>query len=168
MSIDAYTEARAAAFAVQAHGRQMYGTLPYSVHLDAVRRVFLDSGIGGPLAVAAWLHDTIEDTRTTSENIRVLFGDEVAGLVWAVTGTGQNRRERIADAHAKIVAHPTAALLKLADRIANVEHCKTDGGPLFKMYRSEQPEFAAMINRCVVADGRTQAAMLARLTWALG
>jgi (p)ppGpp synthase/HD superfamily hydrolase len=135
---DVETEARA--FAVEKHGGQRYGDRPYVVHLEAVRAVLADFGYDGTLAVAAWLHDTVEDTDATREEISARFGEEVAALVWAVTGTGETRKERNAAAYAKMRAHPPAAVLKLADRIANVEASRTRPDKL-AMYRSELDGF---------------------------
>jgi (p)ppGpp synthase/HD superfamily hydrolase len=132
-------EARARAFAIKGHGEQRYGDRPYSVHLEAVRAVLRDFGHGGELAIAAWLHDVVEDTPTSLDEIRLGFGDEVAALVWAVTGIGANRKERNASAYVKIRNHPRAATLKLADRIANVEASR--GMEKHAMYRKEWPGF---------------------------
>jgi (p)ppGpp synthase/HD superfamily hydrolase len=138
-------EDRARDFAVLAHGGQKYGTHPYGVHLAAVRKVLADFGHAGALAVAAWLHDTVEDTSATREQIEAEFGPEVAALVWAVTGVGQNRKERVADAYAKMRALPEAITLKLADRIANSEASAKDNPKLLAMYRSELPTFEAAL-----------------------
>jgi (p)ppGpp synthase/HD superfamily hydrolase len=74
-------EERARAFAIAAHGNQRYGEQPYEVHLAAVRQVLFDFGHGGELAIAAWLHDTVEDTDVTVEQIELEFGSAVAALV---------------------------------------------------------------------------------------
>lgn len=132
-------EAEARAFAVAGHGDQRYGERPYVVHLEAVRAVLRDFNHGGDLAVAAWLHDVVEDTPTSQEDVRRQFGDEVAALVWAVTGTGATRKERNASAYAKIRNHPRAAILKLADRIANVEASR--GTDKLTRYRNEWAGF---------------------------
>jgi guanosine-3',5'-bis(diphosphate) 3'-pyrophosphohydrolase len=130
-------EARAIEFAQQAHGEQKYGTLPYMVHLAAVRAVLGDFGIGGNVAVAAWLHDVLEDTSATHEQLALRFGEVVRQLVWAVTGVGKNRKERNADAYAKIRANPESLALKLADRIANCEASARGNPGLLGMYRQE-------------------------------
>lgn len=140
-------EQQARALAIQAHAGQRYGEEPYVHHLAAVRQVLADFDLAGDLAVAAWLHDTLEDTAVTRVQLATDFGERVASLVWAVTGVGPNRKTRIADAHAKIVAFgPEAALLKLADRIANAEASRTNPDKL-AMYRKEQPAFEAMIGK---------------------
>ncbi len=132
-------EREARRFAEERHADQRYGVRPYVVHLEAVRGVLQDFRYGGELGIAAWLHDVVEDTPTSREEIASRFGDEVASLVWAVTGIGRNRKERCASAYEKIRAHPAAATLKLADRIANVEASR--GSHQLLMYRAEWPSF---------------------------
>ena len=133
-------EDEARAFAEAAHREQRYGDGPYVTHLAAVRAVLADFGYDGALGVAAWLHDTIEDTGVTRDDVAQRFGEEVASLVWAVTGIGANRKARNASAYEKIRATPRAAILKLADRIANVEASREVPGKL-AMYRAEWPSF---------------------------
>lgn len=148
-------------FAEERHGGQRYGAHPYVVHLVAVRAVLDDFGHGGRFGVAAWLHDTVEDTATTREEIAVRFGAEVAALVWAVTGVGASRKERNASAYEKIRQTPEAAILKLADRIANVEASR-DQPDRLRMYRREAPDFERAL--AGLGDGR----MWDRLRAALG
>ena len=148
-------------FAEAAHADQRYGEAPYVTHLSAVRAVLGDFGHGGPLAVAAWLHDVVEDTAVTRDEVEARFGAEVAALVWAVTGVGATRKERNASAYEKIRAHPPAAVLKLADRIANVEASRTVPEKLEK-YRAEWGAFHAHLGQL------GEARMWARLKVALG
>lgn len=140
-----HPEPTARTFAQHHHAAQHYGDQPYITHLEQVRAVLADFGYDGPLGVAAWLHDTIEDTGVTREEIAVRFGDEVAALVWAVTGEGATRHERNQSAYAKIRAYPPAAILKLADRIANVEASRTRPDKL-QMYQREHAAFAEALH----------------------
>ncbi|WP_254510847.1 HD domain-containing protein [Anatilimnocola floriformis] len=137
-------EQRAKAFAEERHADQRYGSEPYVTHLAAVRAVLSSFAITGPVCVAAWLHDVLEDTPTSREELETEFGPEVTALVWAVTGVGKNRKERNASAYEKIRALPAAATLKLADRIANVEASRSAPDKL-KMYRSEAANFEAAL-----------------------
>lgn len=136
------TEVAAREFATKKHALQRYGDEPYTAHLKAVRDVIRWAGIADehPLAVAAWLHDTLEDTDATKDEIEQHFGAEVVALVWAVTGVGKNRKERNANAYAKMREHPAAITLKLADRIANVEASARVPDKL-AMYQKEWPHF---------------------------
>ncbi len=125
--------------ALEAHGDQMYGgELPYIVHLFAVEMVlrrFLV--VDERLLVSAYLHDVLEDTDYSRNALRDIFGEDVLAIVEAVTEPkGGTRKERHAATYPKIRALPDARILKLADRIANVESGgKTD------MYRKEHSDF---------------------------
>ncbi|MEV0436459.1 HD domain-containing protein [Nocardia sp. NPDC050413] len=159
-------EAQAREFAVAAHGDQRYGERPYVAHLAAVRGVLDDFGFGGDLAVAAWLHDVIEDTPVTAEEVESRFGRAVLDLVWAVTGVGSDRKARNLDAYTKIAAHPRAVILKLADRTANAE-ASPPASSWMGMYRTEHPTFKAHLGGLLV-DDPTVARMWERLDRRLG
>jgi len=133
-------ETDARVFAEAAHADQKYGDAPYVKHLTMVRAVLADFGYGGALGVAAWLHDVVEDTPVSRQEVETRFGSDVAELVWAVTGVGADRKERNATAYAKIRALPAAAILKLADRIANVEASR-DVPKKLALYRAEWGAF---------------------------
>lgn len=149
-------------YAEKAHGLQMYGDKPYVYHLAAVVAVLRDFGFNdGVMIAAGWLHDTVEDTHATIEDIDREFGDEVADLVWAVTGVGENRKERNESIHRKITAHPPAAIIKTVDRIANVESAKVWQPRLFAMYQKEGGDFIALV------EDKIPPAMLTRLKEAL-
>jgi ribosomal-protein-alanine N-acetyltransferase len=138
-------EAAARALARHAHAAQRYGEAPYVSHLASVRGILRDFGHDGALAVAAWLHDAVEDTPVGRDEIERVFGAEVAALVWAVTGVGETRKERVASAYAKLRAHPRAVILKLADRIANSEASRRNNPRLHAMYRDELAGFEAAL-----------------------
>lgn len=132
-------EKRAQNFASNAHHGQMYGEFPYTHHLSAVAAIA--EGFDAPQAVrvAAWLHDTIEDTHVEESELEAEFGPEVARLVVAVTNPPGSRRERAEAACKKVRAGGSdAVLLKLCDRLANVS-CAENG--LLKMYQKEWPLF---------------------------
>jgi (p)ppGpp synthase/HD superfamily hydrolase len=147
---EAFQSART--MAVAAHGDQRYGEQPYSDHLEEVVAVLhrfgasLENEATAPLLVAAWLHDSVEDTALGHEEVAVTFGPVVADLVWRVTDEpGRNRKERKAATYPKIAADETAILLKLADRIANVESSIRYELRLLEMYRKEQQSFQAAL-----------------------
>jgi len=71
---------------------------------------------------AALLHDTVEDTNTSPEEIESVFGKRVRLLVDEVTDNRslpQKDRKKMQVEHARILS-PEAALIKLGDKIANV------------------------------------------------
>lgn len=152
LAITSQLERDAAVLAVERHGAQLYGAVPYTVHLADVRRLLASFHWTGSLLVAAWLHDVLEDTDTTREELRDRFGAEVEGLVWTVSGFGTNRKARNADAWTKVAAYgQDAATLKLADRVANVSSARSTRPDLFRMYQREQGQFRAAI--CPLGDG---------------
>lgn len=123
---------RARRYAELRHAGQTYADeAPYSVHLEAVVGVLGRFGyFDNVIVCAAWLHDAIEDTGTSYNDVRDRFGEEVAELVYAVTSElGRNRKERNAKTYPKLIGAGQLALtLKLADRIANVEYGMANGG----------------------------------------
>jgi guanosine-3',5'-bis(diphosphate) 3'-pyrophosphohydrolase len=140
------TERAARTYAELAHGDQKYGDKPYHTHLRAVREVLVEFGYtDDDHLAAAWLHDVLEDTATSSAQLESIFGPAVTGLVYAVTGVGKNRKERNATAFARMVTHPGAIILKLADRIANAEACAKGHDHRLEMYRKEHPGFKAKL-----------------------
>jgi len=147
---------RAKAFAIKAHGTQTYGDeFPYAIHLQAVDSVILRffsyrSELVTALRICAWLHDVREDTTATYEELVSFFGEGVANCVEAVTEPkGGNRKWRHEQTYPRIVAYgDNAIILKLADRIANVE----SGGKMVQMYRKEHAEFKSMLYRTDIPD----------------
>lgn len=127
-------------FASIKHVDQKYsGGLPYTHHLAAVEAVLRRFNVTDEdMLTAAWLHDSVEDTGTKLKEIIEMFGERVADLVNGVTNEqGANRKIRAALTHPKTRSIPGATCLKLADRIANVEH----GGNLVSMYKKEYEDF---------------------------
>lgn len=140
-----HAEHRARAFAVAAHGEQRYGAHPYAHHLDAVAE--LARHFGEAAVVAAYLHDTVEDTEATLAEIEQQFGPHIAACVALLTDQpGVTRQERKARTYAKLAevsgALETALVVKAADRLANVRACVLDGhARLLTVYRSEHEAF---------------------------
>lgn len=166
-------ERQALSLATERHADQKYGDEPYvQGHLAKV--VFYVKSLRGgafdrsAMRAAAWLHDIVEDTPTTIDEIRSRFGDEVANLVWAVTSaSGKNRKERNAATYPKTrAAGRDAVALKLLDRLVNVEACwETRDAKLF-MYHREYRDFRAALRR--EGDGPEVLALWDRLDKLLG
>jgi (p)ppGpp synthase/HD superfamily hydrolase len=74
-------------FATKAHGDQKrkYTGEPYIVHPISVSKRIEDLGIDGDILHAAILHDVVEDTPITLEEIRQEFGDSIANIVEELT-----------------------------------------------------------------------------------
>lgn len=140
-----YIVERAKIYALQHHGDQKYGDeFPYSVHLQAVVSVLYRFEIANPTRVCiAWLHDVLEDTDAQYEDLITFFGLEIADAVAALTEPkGGNRAWRHGQAYPRIRQNGDALIIKLADRIANVE----SGGKKVGMYRKEHAEFKAVLS----------------------
>jgi (p)ppGpp synthase/HD superfamily hydrolase len=138
-------------FAIKAHGDQTYGGEPYGVHLFDVVGIAKEFGANDAQWKAAFLHDVLEDTAVTSDQILDLFGEDVLRIVYACTGEGETRADRVSCIYRRIEDHPPAALVKLADRIANVE-AATPGGHHWRRYKSEMSGFRAIIRPHVPAE----------------
>jgi (p)ppGpp synthase/HD superfamily hydrolase len=97
---------------------------PYINHLAEVANLlaFATDGADAELVAAGWLHDTVEDTETTREELAQKFGERVASLVAEVTddmnlSQTERRQRQIEDAPHK---SPGAKLIKIADKISNI------------------------------------------------
>jgi (p)ppGpp synthase/HD superfamily hydrolase len=135
---------KARLFAIKAHGAQKYGEFPYEKHLQDVVEIvqkYFDSN--DVIMASAWLHDVIEDTDVTFKEVFEEFGRYVARIVFACSDEpGKNRKERHERTYPKLMAAGREAIaVKLADRIANVRHSKTNNHGLFMMYHKEYPDF---------------------------
>jgi (p)ppGpp synthase/HD superfamily hydrolase len=135
-----YREARMVA--VKGHASQDYdGVFPYEKHLDDVVEVMKRFGFSGKYIVAAILHDIIEDCALSYNKVKKHFGVEVAEMVYCVTDElGRDREEKKRKTLPKTASNPDAIILKLADRIANIEH----GGKI-DMYAKEYYQFKGML-----------------------
>ena len=121
--------AEAFAFAKACHGDQLRPTGdPYERHLlEAVEVLVEGAGIlDRDLLVAALLHDVVEDTACSLDQVRDRFGPGVAELVDWVTKTdppegGDREAARLAYLRRLAGAPREAVLVKLADRLSNVQ-----------------------------------------------
>lgn len=106
------------------HRRKDAEASPYINHPIQVAELLASVGGVDDLAVlqAAILHDTIEDTDTTREELTERFGAEVAHLVWEVTDDkrlAKEVRKQLQIEHARALL-AKAKLIKLGDKISNV------------------------------------------------
>jgi (p)ppGpp synthase/HD superfamily hydrolase len=147
---------RARDFAIAAHGQQRYGDQPYVVHLDAVAK--LAAPYGEDAQTVAYLHDAVEDTAVTLDQVRALFSEHVAQCVALLTDErGGNRAERKLRTHAKLAqvsgASQLALIVKAADRLANLQmSSRVKGDPKLEMYRREHPAFRMAAFRPSLCD----------------
>jgi len=115
---------KAKEYASAKHEGQKYGDQPYLFHLAQVVQTLIEHGVQDEnTLVSAWLHDVLEDTSTTVEELTNEFGADTAVIVFAVTDEpGKSRKERHERTYPKTAATPKAGILKLGDRVANVKH----------------------------------------------
>ncbi|MGI8839577.1 MAG: HD domain-containing protein [Caulobacteraceae bacterium] len=119
--------ARAYDFAAARHaGQRRKGEAaePYINHLTEVARLVAEAtgGADADLVIAAILHDTVEDTATSFEELAALFGPRVAGLVREVTddkSLEKAERKRLQVEHAGD-ASVGAKIIKIADKTSNL------------------------------------------------
>lgn len=137
---------KARQFAIEKHGEQKYGELPYIYHLDMVYQITLDAQLDEDYQVAAYLHDILEDTNTTKKDLEDLFGHRVAKLVDSVSGKGETRKEKKQCMLAKLNDFPEGINLKMADRYANMKE-SLDIPKLFKMYEAELAEYLPLFEK---------------------
>ena len=124
---------QAAAFAAEKHRngrRKDVEASPYINHPIQLAYILVQADIEDPIVLAAaLLHDTIEDTNTTHDEIEIVFGHEVANIVVECSDDKTldklERKQAQVDRASKISAR--AKLVKLADKIANVSDI--DGAP---------------------------------------
>ena len=120
---------RAYEFSRQVHrGQKRQSGDPYFIHPVGVACLIADLKLDVPSVVTGLLHDTVEDTLTTLEQIQAEFGDEIAALVDGVTKISQvnftSREEKQAENFRKMVLAMArdirVILVKLADRTDNM------------------------------------------------
>ncbi len=129
---------RAWEFCVKHHEGQMRASgEPYIIHPLEVAEVLAEMKMDATAIAAGLLHDAVEDTPATSEQIEADFGDQVAHIVEGVTKIDKiqfaNREDRQAENVRKMllamVSDVRVVLIKLADRLHNMrtlEHLQPD------------------------------------------
>lgn len=144
---------RARQIAQAAHRDQEYGTQPYMVHVEDVVRRVKQITDDPEIIAAAYLHDTVEDTPVTIEDIRKVFGANVADMVWAVTGIGHDRESKMADAIEKIARTPGADFVKSADRLSNATASKAEKKMgLYNRYKQEHTNLSPVLGNNALAQ----------------
>lgn len=102
--------------------------MPYTEHTFEVARILAENGMDEATVQAGVLHDTVEDTDVSVEEIEQRFGREVAFLVEGVTKIAllpsQSREQRQAETFRKMLLSmardPRVILIKFADRLHNL------------------------------------------------
>ena len=116
-------------YAEEAHANQKRASgEPYFIHPCEVADILIGLGLDAATIAAAFLHDVIEDTECTAEDIKREFGDEVLGLVSSVTKLEKivfkSKEDENAENFRKIFVAMAkdvrVIIIKLADRLHNM------------------------------------------------
>jgi guanosine-3',5'-bis(diphosphate) 3'-pyrophosphohydrolase len=128
---------------VDAHSEQRRKTgEPYIFHPIAVAKsVAMDIGLGATSIAAALLHDVVEDTKYTIDDIEQLFGETIARIVNGLTKISRLNKEQDASIQAEnfrkmlLTLHDDVRviLIKIADRLHNMQ--TMDAMPLHKQVK---------------------------------
>jgi GTP pyrophosphokinase len=125
---------RAYIFSAKVHqGQTRLSGEAYLIHPIEVAAILANLKLDAATVAAGLLHDTIEDTTATPEEISAMFGDEVAMLVDGMTKLSrmelQSREQREADNFRKMIVAMAkdirVILIKLADRLHNMRTLKS-------------------------------------------
>jgi guanosine-3',5'-bis(diphosphate) 3'-pyrophosphohydrolase len=135
MSQDLITILKAAKFAAEKHRKQLRKgaeSTPYINHPLEVARMLAEDGKVGDASIisAALLHDTIEDTETTAEELLHHFGQEITSMVLEVTddkSLEKNERKRLQIEHASHKS-PWVICVRQVDtfRLTQIPRCCID------------------------------------------
>ena len=109
-------------------GQFRYSGEPYIIHPVAVAQILYKLGMDGESMTAALLHDVVEDTAMTIDDVRKDFGEDVANLVEGVTKLGKvpifTKEEQQAENVRKMLMAMSqdirVIIIKLADRVHNM------------------------------------------------
>lgn len=144
MELEAYNFARVAHAAVGQ--KRKYTGEDYIVHPAEVANLVRGIGGSSEMIQAAYLHDVVEDTKITVNEISEYFGEEVGSLVHALTdiysdpiwGNREKRKELERNRIARI--DPKAQTIKLADLISNTQSIVEYDPDFAKIYLREKAE----------------------------
>jgi len=134
-------------FSKQAHNaigqKRKYSGKPYWVHPQRVAALVKSVGGTPEQQAAAWLHDTVEDTPVTIEDVQKYFGDHVAAMVSDLTDVstldqGNRAVRKEIDRQHSAAASAEAQTVKLADLIDNTESIVKNDRNFAKVYLQEK------------------------------
>lgn len=114
---------KAREFATRKHGVQLYDDgQPFMVHPTQVAEILMIVSDDANLIAAAYLHDTLEDTKTTYKELCQAFNKDVADLVMEVTDEGE--KDHYGKYFPRLKTH-RGIMLKFADRLSNLSNMKS-------------------------------------------
>lgn len=155
--------ARARAFAIAAHAsvvnpdgtighKRKYTGEDYIVHPAEVAHIVSTVPHTDEMLAAAWLHDTVEDTTATIEEVRELFGDVVADLVADLTDVSKPTDGKRAVRKAIDLAHTAnasaeAQTIKCCDLISNTKSIVANDANFAKVYLEEKGKMLDVLTK---------------------
>lgn len=140
-------EQRAKDFATRYHAsidhKRKYTREPYITHPASVVELVRSVPHTEAMLCTAWLHDTVEDTPCTLDEIERVFGFEVAALVEMLTDVskpsdGKRAVRKAIDREHTAKASPLAKTIKLADLIDNTRSIAAHDQKFAKVYLAEK------------------------------
>lgn len=140
-------EQKAKEFATAKHAevgqKRKYTGEDYIVHPAEVVEIVRSVPHTVEMLCAAWLHDTVEDTNATLEEVREHFGNEVAGLVEMLTDVstpadGNRKARKAIDLQHTAMASASGKTIKLADLISNTKSITAHDAAFAKVYLEEK------------------------------
>ena len=122
---------KAIEFAAKAHSGQYRKKtkIPYIVHPLAVADILIEHNCPDEVVIAAVLHDTVEDTHVTLDDIKVHFGEKIAALVRDASEPDKSQSWEKRKTHTiESIAHlPIDALVLIcADKLHNLKSIRKD------------------------------------------
>jgi (p)ppGpp synthase/HD superfamily hydrolase len=141
-------------FATKKHdGQFRKGTnIPYITHPLKVMKILTDNQCSENVIIAGILHDTLEDTSATSDEIRTLFGDNVLAIVSSET---EDKSKSWKERKANTISHLKTASLEIklvccADKLANLRDMVDDyaniGEILWQRFNAPKTDIAWYYN----------------------
>lgn len=150
---------RAIGFAARAHDgqRRKSGSVPFIAHPVGVAMILQQMGCDEAVVAAGLLHDTVEDTKVTIDDIRRDFGDQVAEFVAGCTEPPKKRgnweQRKVHHIHALRDASIEVKLIAAADKYHNLSHTlhnsKREGRSVWRRF-GRGPEQQAWYYRSVL------------------
>ena len=147
---------KALAFAKDAHEsvgqKRKYTGEDYIVHPQEVSEIVKSVGGTEAMQAAALLHDTVEDTNVTNEEVAEMFGPEIAKLVRELTdvsalGDGNRAFRKAMDRDHSASASPQAQTIKLADLISNSKSIVKHDPNFAKVYIREKEALLQVLDK---------------------
>jgi (p)ppGpp synthase/HD superfamily hydrolase len=153
MKVDSLVQ-RAKDYAAEAHEGQerKYTGVPYIIHPIEVMGIVMSVEHDDAMLAAALLHDVVEDTDVTIEEVEAEFGTDVAGLVSDLTDVsnpedGNRKLRKALDREHSAKSSARAQTIKLADLISNSMDIVKHDPTFAKLYMQEKLLLLGVLTR---------------------